>query len=56
MVDLVNKIELRDHNYQNNGAVRDKILGKVLIYYEGIYVIWNILSVNILYINHILKR
>ena len=57
MVDFMNKQELGDQEYQTIGIVRDdNYKGEVIISYEGIYVIWNILSVNVFYAIQNLKR
>ena len=48
MVVFVDNIYFNDNKYQTNETVRDKIYKvKFLVSYKEIYVIWNILSVNV---------
>ena len=57
MVDFVNKLELSYQEYQTNGNVRDEnYRGIVLTYYEILCVILNRYSVNVFYVNQIVKR
>ena len=57
MVDFMNKLELSDQKYQTNGIVRyNNYKGKVLISYEGLFVIRKRSLVNVFYDNHIIKR
>ena len=51
MIDFVNKIELSDKKYQTNGTVRDGNYKGIFISYEGLCVVWDRLSVNVICAN-----
>ena len=55
MIELVNILELNDQNYQTNGTVRSTKYKVKFLFYMGFYFIWNISSINVSYVNQILK-